>query len=63
MKKAKMQLALAIEQAKLQQKQLEGKGTEKAKAEQPVYDASMTKIAQSLTAQFKDVAWAFCLEV
>lgn len=49
LKKAKMQLALAIEQTKLQQKQLEGKDAEKAKAQQPIYDAGMTKTAQSLT--------------
>lgn len=50
LKKAKMQLALAIEQTKLQQNQLEGKDAKKAKAEQAAYDVGMTKIAQSLTA-------------
>ena len=34
-----------------------------AKAEQAAYDASMTKTAQNLTAQLRDVARAFCLEV
>ena len=34
-----------------------------AKAEQEGYDASMTKTAQSLTFQLKDVAPAFYLEV
>ena len=58
-----MQLALAIERTKLQQKQLEGKDVEKVKVEQVVYDASITKIALNLTAQLKDVARAFCLEV
>ena len=33
------------------------------KAEQAAYNASMTKTAQSLTTQFRDIAWAFCLEV
>ena len=36
---------------------------EKAQAEQVAYDASMTKTAESLTAQLYDVARAFCLEV
>ena len=63
LKKAEMQLALAIERTKLQQKQLEGKDVEKVKVEQVVYDASITKIALNLTAQLKDVARAFCLEV
>ena len=34
-----------------------------AKAEQAAYDAGMTKTAQSLTAQLRDVARAFYLEV
>lgn len=34
-----------------------------AKAEQVAYDAGMTKTAQSLTTQLRDVARAFCLEV
>lgn len=54
---------MAIEQTKLQQKQLEGKDTEKVKAEQATYNAGMTKTAQSLTAQLRDVAQAFCVEV
>ena len=58
-----MQLAFAIEQTKLQQKQLEGKDVEKVKVEQVVYDAGTTKIAPNLIAQLKDVARAFCLEV
>ena len=58
-----MQLALAIKQTKLQQKQLEGKDVEKVKVEQVVYDAGTTKIAPNLIAQLKDVAQAFCLEV
>ena len=36
--------------AKQQQKQLEAKDAERAKAKQDAYDAGMTKIAQSLTA-------------
>lgn len=59
----KTQLALAIEQTKLQQKQHEGKDAKKGKAKQVTYDAGMTKIAQSLAAQLRDVVWAFCLEV
>ena len=58
-----MQLASAKEQIKLQQKELKGKDAEKAKAEQAMYDAGMTKTAQSLIAQLRDVAWALCLEV
>lgn len=58
-----MQLALAIEKTKQQQKQLEDKDVEKAKAEQVAYDAGTTKTSQSLTAQLKDVARAFCAEV
>ena len=63
LKKTKMQLALAKEQIKLQQKELEGNDAEKAKAEQVAYDAGMTKTTQSLTAQLRDVARAFYLEV
>ena len=44
-------------------KQLKAKDDEKAKVEQAAYDASMTKAAESLTTQLKDVARAFCLEV
>ena len=54
---------MAIEKTKQQQKQLEAKDAEKAKAEQVAYDAGMTKIAQNLTTQLKDVARAFYLEV
>ena len=42
---------------------MEAKDTEKAKAEQAAYDAGLTKTAQSLTAQLRDVARAFCLEI
>ena len=63
LKKSEMQLALANEQIKCQQKQLEGKDAKKAKVEQAAYDTSMTKTAQSLIVQFRDVPWAFCLEV
>ena len=48
---------------KQQQKQLKVKDAEKAKAKQAAYDLSMTKTAQYLTAQLKDVAQAFCLEI
>ena len=45
------------------QKQLEAKDAKKAKAEQVAYDAGMTKTAESLIAQLRDVARAFYLEV
>ena len=44
-------------------KQLKANEKEKAKAEQAAYDARMTKVEESLTAQLRDVARAFCLEV
>jgi len=44
-------------------KQLETKEKEKVEAEQVAYDAGMTKTAESLTAQLRDVAHAFCLKV
>ncbi|KAL0004902.1 hypothetical protein SO802_012463 [Lithocarpus litseifolius] len=59
LKKSKTQLGLANEQIKCEKKQLEGKDAEKAKA----YDIGMIKTAQSLTAQLRDVARAFCIEV
>lgn len=62
-KKAKNQLALNMVKVKQQQKQLEVKDAEKAKAKQAAYDLSMTKTTQNLTAQLKDVAQAFCLEI
>lgn len=34
-----------------------------SQAEQAAYNAGMTKAAKSLTAQLRDVARAFCLEV
>ena len=52
-----------MEKTKQQQKQLEDKDCERAKAEQAAYNAGMTKTTQSLIAQFKDVARAFCAEV
>ena len=42
---------------------MEAKEAEKAEAEQVAYDVGMTKAAKSLTAQLRDVAHAFCLEV
>ena len=42
---------------------METKDAKKAKAAQVAYDVSMTKTAESLTAQFRDVARAFYLEV
>ena len=52
-----------MEKTKQQQKQLEDKDCERAKAEQAAYNAGMTKTTQSLTAQLRDVAWTFCAEV
>ena len=63
LKKSETQLALAMEKTKQQQKQLKDKDVEKAKVEQAAYDARKTKTAQSLIAQLKDVAQAFCVEV
>ena len=61
-KKAKNQLALNMVRVKQQQKQLEVKDAE-AKAKQAAYDSGMTKTAQKMTAQLKDIAQAFCLEI
>lgn len=55
-RKAENKLALNMVELKQLQKQLEAKDAEKAKAEQTVYDAGMTKMAESLTAQLRDVA-------
>lgn len=52
-----------MEKTKQQQKKLEDKDAKKAKVKQAAYDADMTKTAQSLAAQLRDVAWAFCAEV
>ena len=38
------------------QKQLKAKDAEKVKVEQTAYNAGMTKTAESLTAQLRDVA-------
>lgn len=54
---------MAMEKTKQQQKQLEDKDAKKAKAKEATHDAGMTKIAQSLTIQLRDVAWAFYAEV
>ena len=53
-------MALTVVELKQTKKQLEA---EKSQAEQATYDASMTKATESLTAQLKDVARVFCLEV
>lgn len=63
LQKAEMQLALVLEKTKQLQKQLEEKDAKRAKVEQAVYDASITKTTQSLTAQLRDVARAFYVEV
>lgn len=62
-KKAQNRLALTIVELKQTKKQLEAKDQEKGDAEQATYDAGMKKTAESLIAQLRDVAWAFCLEV
>ena len=56
-------MALTVVELKQVNKQLETKEKEKAKAEQAAYDSGMTKVVESLTAQLKDVARAFYLEV
>ena len=56
-------MALTVVELKQANKQLETKEKEKAEAEQAAYDAGMTKTAESLTAQLRDVAHAFCLKV
>lgn len=56
-------MALIVVELKQANKQLEINEKTKAEAEQAAYDAGMTKAAESLTTQLKDVAHAFCLEV
>ena len=55
-RKAKNKLALNMVELKQLQKQLEAKDAEKVKVEQTAYNAGMTKTAESLTAQLRDVA-------
>ena len=62
-KRAENKMALTVVELKQLNKQLEAKEAKKAQAEQAAYDASITKTAESLTAQLYDVAHAFCLEV
>ena len=62
-RKVENKLALNVVELKQLQKQLQAKDVKKAKAEQAAYDVGMTKMAESLTVQLKDVARAFCLEV
>lgn len=52
-----------MEKTKQQQKLLKDKYSKRAKAEHAAYDAGMTKTAQSLTAQLRNVARNFCAEV
>lgn len=54
---------MAIEKTKQQQKQFKAKDVEKAQEVQAAYIAGMTKTAQILTSQLRDVAQDFCLEV
>ena len=56
-------MVLTVVELKQANKQLETKEKEKAEVKQAVYNASMTKAAESLTARLKDVTHAFCLEV
>ena len=56
-------MALTVVELKQANKQLETKEKEKAEAKQAAYDAGMTKTVESLTAQLRDVAHAFCLKV
>ena len=56
-------MAFTVVELKQTKKQLEAQEAKKAQAEQATYDVSMTKVAESLTAQLRDVARAFCLEV
>ena len=62
-KKAENKIALTVVELKQTKKQLKVKEAEKSQAKQAAYDAGMTKVAKSLTAQLRDVARAFCLEV
>ena len=61
-RKAKNKISLTVVELKQLNKQLEAKEAEKAQAEQAAYDAGMTKAVESLIAQLRDVACAFCLE-
>ena len=56
-------MVLTVVELKQAKKQLEAKEAKKSQVEQATYDASMTKAAESLTAQLRDVIQAFCLEV
>lgn len=56
-------MALTVLELKKIKKQLETKKVEKAQTEQVAYNVGMTNVAESLTAQLRDVARAFFLEV
>ena len=62
-KRAKKKMALMVVELKQTKKKLEAKEAEMSKAKQAIYDAGVTKTAESLTAQFRDVAQTFYLEV
>ncbi|XP_075645347.1 uncharacterized protein LOC142616359 [Castanea sativa] len=62
-KQAQSRLALTVVELKQVQGLLATKEQEQATAEQVAYDAGMKKVSDSLTAQLKGVARAFCLEV
>ena len=62
-RKAENQTVVTVVELKQTKKKLDDKAAEMAQAEQAAYDMGMTKIAKSLTVQFRDVARAFCLEV
>ena len=62
-RKVENKMALTMVELKQTKKQLKTNKAEISQAEQAAYDASMTKATESLTAQLKDVAQSFCLEV
>lgn len=62
-RRAENKMVVTVVELKQANKQLEAKEKEKAEAKQAAYDAGITKAAESLTTQLRDVAHAFCLEV
>ena len=61
--KAENKMAFTVMELKQLKKQLETNEVKKVEVAQAAYDASMTKTAESRTAQLRDVACAFCFEV
>ena len=62
-RKAENKIVVTVVELKQTKKKLDDKAAEMAQAEQAAYDMGMTKTAESLTVQLRDVARAFCLEV